>query len=35
VAAGANVLVIGTAIFNHSASIGANMAALREAVNNS
>ena len=35
VAAGANVLVIGTAIFNHSASVGANMAALREAVNKS
>ena len=33
VAAGANVLVIGTAIFNHSASIGANMMALREALN--
>ena len=32
VAAGANVLVIGTAIFNHAASVGANMAALREAV---
>jgi ribulose-phosphate 3-epimerase len=31
-AAGATVLVIGTAIFNHAASVTANMAALREAV---
>ena len=31
-AAGATVLVIGSAIFNHFASVAANMAALREAV---